>query len=133
MTPSVADQGISVILRQDDRGVRPDCECSGHRHSVSRFSVGGKLASGRVGESGVVAGPVTVKPHLPGAFAREAKGVVGVATVCAVEQHDRVVSRPALVPPVIGEHLVHVVDVVNVPGRCPATHACCRIDRGAGR
>ncbi len=65
--------------------------------------------------------PVAVEPDPPPARPWQPDAVGVVATVADVDDHDHVVAGPAVVPAVEGDHVVLVVDVVDVDVVAPQT------------
>src|SRR5579885_1303691 len=67
-----------------------------------------------VSETGIIAVPIAVKAHQPMAASRETDPVRRISAVSEIEHDDHIIAVTSLIPAVKRNHVIDVVDVMNV-------------------
>ena len=104
-------------MRQDDGAVGSYADIASKRQAICIAPDGSSCA-------GVVAGyidkictesrPVTIESHIPGPSTRETEGVICVAGIGKVYNHDDIIARAAILPAVESDELIGIVDMINI-------------------
>src|SRR4029077_2934436 len=83
-------------------------------HSVARATISERVIAQLICKICAVTLPITIKPHPPAAGSWESERVTVVATVAKVCQDHDIIARPSVFPTMKRNHLVSVVDVMDV-------------------
>src|SRR5947209_9206155 len=105
---------LRSVLRKNSRAIRANGYVAAGGHSVTERTVGIRVIAEPVAEKRIITVPVTVEAHPPASAAREADGVIAIATVCEVQHHHYIIAISALLPAVKCNELVRVVYVMHV-------------------
>src|SRR5215470_2816122 len=105
----------SAVLAEDDGGVSAERKVDTGRHAVivlieRQYRPWGAASV----EPTVVPGVVGAESNLPCTAPWRAYGVGVVAAIGEVGDDEHIVARSATSPPVVGDHLVGVVDVMDL-------------------
>ena len=110
----VVTSRVKLVLRQNDCTIRSQSHIPAGGHTILRRSICIRSITKPVSETGIIAVPIAVKTDLPMVTSRETDRVMLVTTIPEIEHDDHFVTIAALMPAVKSNHLLGVVDMIDV-------------------